>query len=290
MGTQLSGILLLTFRELWAKKVIVGLFVISTLVWVFFTFALSLDAVEGSIAGIRIYDQTAVPEPPPGAEGGDDEVAGQGFLMERFVLQVEQFVAGAAYWMGTLLALFAVAPLFTGLLERGHVDLLLSKPISRAGLLAGHVAGVLLMMLLLALYLIGAVWLVMSLKTGVWNLDFLWSVPLLVGMFGVLYAVVVFMGIWTGSTALALIVTYGLIFASVVLAFQEGIAPQLAPAGRAVFLALYHILPNFAEVSGTVAQLAQRGPVGSWYPLVSSLLFGAALYGTAAFWFSRRDF
>ncbi len=289
MLTQLSGILLLTFRELWAKKVIVGLFVISTLVWVFFTFALSLDAVEGSLAGIRIYEQTA-PEPPPGAEGADEEMAGQGFLMERFVLQVEQFIAGAAYWMGTLLALFAAAPLFTGLLERGHVDLLLSKPISRAGLLAGHVAGVLLMMLLLALYLIGAVWLVMSLKTGVWNVQFLWAVPLLVAMFGVVYAVVVAMGIWTESTALALIVTYGLIFVSIILAFHEQIAPQLAPAGRAVFLAFYHVLPNFAEVSGTVAQLAERGPVGSWYPLVSSLLFGAALYGGAAFWFSRRDF
>ena len=295
--TQLRGMLLLTFRELWAKKVIIGLFIVVTIVWLFLTFALSLDAVEGSLAGVRLYDQGAPPaqNAPPGAEdfeGGSPGASG-GLLMKNYVLAIESVVAGASYWIGTLLALFATAPLLTGLLQRGHVDLLLSKPLSRTRLLAGHVLGVLAMMLLLSAYLIGAVWLTLSIKTGVWNPRFLLAIFVLVGMFAVLYAVVTLVGVWTRSTALALIVTYGLIFISIVLAGHEQIERQLAPAGRFVFRAFYHVLPGFAEVTNLVAQLSSAAPVArweQWYPFASSLAFGAVLYGLAAFWFSRRDF
>ena len=294
--TQLRGMLLLTFRELRAKKVIVGLFLVVTIVWLFLTFALSLDAVEGSLAGVRLYDQGAPPAQtaPPGAEDFEGSPgASSGLLMENYVLAIESAVAGASYWIGTLLALFATAPLLTGLLERGHIDLLLSKPLSRTRLLAGHVLGVLAMMLLLSAYLIGAIWLTLSIKTGVWNPRFLLAIFVLVGMFAVLYAVVTLVGVWTRSTALALIVTYGLIFISIVLAGREQIVPQLAPAGRSVFLAFYHVLPGFAEVTNLVAQLSSAAPVArweQWYPFASSLAFGAVLYGLAAFRFSRRDF
>ena len=54
---QLAAIIVLTFRELWAKKIVIGLFVISTLVWVMLAFALNLDIVEGSLAGLRIFGQ-----------------------------------------------------------------------------------------------------------------------------------------------------------------------------------------------------------------------------------------
>ena len=37
---QLAAIVLLTFRELWAKKIVIGLFIISTLIWVMLAFAL----------------------------------------------------------------------------------------------------------------------------------------------------------------------------------------------------------------------------------------------------------
>lgn len=279
----LSGIILLTLRELWAKKVVIGLFVVSTLVLLMTAFALNLDVVEGSLAGIRLFGEDVQP--------ANGEMAdAPGLTLDRVVFGVQAAVAGAAYWIGILLALFSTAPLFTSLLAAGHVDLLLSKPLSRTQIFIGHVAGVWFTMLILAVYLLGGVWLIMSIKTGVWNPSFLLSISIVVAMFAVMYGVVVFVGVWTQSTALALIVTYGLIFISLFLAGSEQLANQLHPGWRTTFWAFYHVLPNFAEVTTTVSNLSQSEPIDTWYPFVSSSLFGAVLYGGAALWFTRRDF
>ncbi len=270
MPTQLSGILLLTFRELWAKKTILGLFVISTLVWVLLAFTL--------------------PEEPTAPPGSGLEQFPPDLMQRQMVLLREVAVAGVAYWGGTLLALFAAAPLFAGLLERGRIELLLSKPVSRTRLLGGHILGVLLMMLCLAVYFLGAVWLTLSLQTGVWNTRFLLVLPVLLAMFAVMYAIVVLMRTWTESTALALITAYGLIFLSILLAQYGSIAPVLSPFWRTLFDVAYHVLPNFGEVSDTVARLAGDDEVTSWYPFVSSLLFGTVCYAAALFAFNRKDF
>jgi ABC-2 type transport system permease protein len=284
-----EGMLLLTARELWARKIVAGVFAVSTLAWVLLAFALNLDIVDGALVGLRLFGQeTGASETVRDPETG--EVVQEALTLDRLVVGVEQFVAGATYWLGTLLALFATAPLLGGLLERGHADLLLSKPIGRVRLLAGHVAGVWLVMLVLAVYLLGMVWLVISFKTGIWKPQFFLSLGVVVAMFTVMYSVVVFVVVAAQSTALSLVVAYGLIFASIILAAKDEIVPQIVPPWRQVFLAFYHVLPKFAEATGTLAQLVQDGRVASWYPVASSLAFGALLYGAAAVWFDRKDF
>jgi ABC-type transport system involved in multi-copper enzyme maturation permease subunit len=270
------GLIYLTFRELWAKKVVLGLFLISSLLLVMVAFALNLDVVDGSLAGLRLFGQA------PGTM--------EGLSLEKLVFGVEAAVAGAAYWLGILLALFATAPLIVSMLERGHIDLLLSKPMSRSTLFLSHVAGVWAAVAVLTVYLLGGVWAIMSIKTGVWNGSFLISIGLVVVMFGVMYSTVALMGVWTESTALALIVSYGLIFASLVLAGHEAIVAELGLVGSTAFNVLYHILPNFAEVTTMVANLSRAEPVASWYPLTSSVLFGLVAYALATWQFVRRDF
>ena len=60
--------------------------------------------------------------------------------------------------------------------------------------------------------------------------------------------------------------------------------------GAAIFMLFYHLLPNMAEVVVVQMQLVEAAAVITWYPLVSSVLFGIATYGFGFFWFSRRDF
>jgi ABC-type transport system involved in multi-copper enzyme maturation permease subunit len=279
----LYGLLLLTFRELWAKKIVLGLFLISSLVLLVVTFALNLDVVEGSLEGIRLFGQNAA---PPG-EGAEAQTQ---MTLNRIVVTVESVVAGAAYWIGILLSLFASAGLFSDVQAPGRVELLLSKPVSRTQVIVGHVIGVWAAIALLTIYLMGGTWLVMSIKSGVWNPRFLLSIGIVIGMFGVMYAAVMLMGVWTESTALALIVAYGLIFISMVLAGAGEIASVLGPVGRPVFWGLYHALPNFTEVTTIVTSLSKDQAVSSWYPLISSLLFGGVVYGTTGVLFARRDF
>ncbi len=278
------SVIALTFRELRAKKITVGLFLMATLSWIMLLFALNLDIVEGSLAGIRIFGTDA------GIPNEISEAGGQDFGLTRFVISIQSFVAGAAYWIAALLGLFATAPLFTSFMQSGQADLIFSKPLSRSQILGGHLLGVAAVVATLATYLFVMVWLVMSMKSGVWNFRFFAAIPVVVIMFMVLYSVVTLTTVATGSTALSLIFTYGLIFCSVILAGGENLAAQITMPWRNVFWGFYHILPNFAEVTSLPAQLTGIDRVKTLYPFFSSILFGLVIYGLAFFRLKTKDF
>lgn len=273
---QFRALLLLTIYELAAKKIIVGVFIISTFIWVMLSLALNLDIVDGTLTGLRLF--------------GEEANTGGGLTLERFVIDVSSFVAGAAYWVGILLALFATGPLLAGLLERGRVDLVLSKPVHRLSLLAGHVVGIWVTTAALFVYLMGAVWLVLSIKSGIWNFDFLLVIGMVVTMFAVVYSIITLISVGFQSGALALIVAYGILFVSIILGFREQLEPQINPPWRQVYVAFYHLLPNFSEVTVMVTKLAEHAPVASWYPFFSSLAFGAVLYAASGYWLMKRDY
>ena len=278
----LYGLLVLTFRELWAKRVVLGLFVISSLLLLGIALALNLEVVEGSLQGLRLFGEES-------STSGPSPESPQSMSLTGIVVAVESIVAGASYWIGILLALFASAGLFTDLQATGRAELLFSKPVHRLTILSGHALGVWLAIATLVTYLMGGTWLIMSLKSGVWNARFLLSIVIVVGMFAVMYGVMMLMSVWSESTALTLIVAYGLIFMSLVLTAGNEITPTLGPIGTAVFWGLYHLLPNFTEVTGIVTTLAKDQPVYSWYPLTSSLLFGAAAYSLTGYLFVKQD-
>lgn len=306
------GLILLTLRELRARKVVVGLFVVATLVWVVLAFALQLDVVDGSLAGARLFGEETVEEadvaelddPVLDSETGEplvDPETGEPVtrrdrldfgdtLLEYVVFGAQAFVAGAAYWIGILLALFATGGLVASLVEPGQVDVVLTKPLSRSAVLAGRLAGVWLTMFALVVYLFGAVWLVMSVKSGIWNPKFLLAIGAVFGMFAVLYGVVALVGVWSGSAPLSLISTLALLFVTLVLAIP-GLADQVSRFWRPVVQGLYHVLPKFGSVgTSLVPQLATGAPVTSLVPLLTSLLFGAACYLGAFALFSRKDY
>ncbi len=289
------GLALLTLRELRAKKVVLGLFVVATLVWVLFAFALQLDVVDGSLAGARLFGEGTILagafDPETGEVVAEPEIPfGAATLMEGLVFAAEAFVAGAAYWVGILLALFATGGLIASLLERGQVDLVLSKPLSRAQVLGGRLLGVALMLLALLVYLLGAVWLVMSLKTGIWNVRFLLSIGVVFGMFAVIYGVVTFVSVWTESAALGFIATLGVLFASLVLAIP-GLALQVKAPWRQLLEGLHAVVPQFPGVGvRIVPQLATGQTVATWAPFGVALVFGLVAYAGAFWLFRRKDF
>ncbi len=275
-----------------------GVFVVTTIAWLLLTFALNLDVVEGSIAALRIFGLESAPlevarDPQTGAILKDPETGRaiqEALSLDRFVVGINDFVFGASYLFGTLLGLFATQPLISGFVEQGRVDLLLSKPISRARLLSGHIFGVWWLVASLVTYLVGAIWMVISIKTGLWLTHFLIAIPIIVVMFGVMYSIVMTIGVTLRNTGLALVVSYGCIFFSAVLAAKDQIIPQIGDVASAIFVTLYHVLPNYIEVISIMSQLASGEIVTSWYPLYSSILFGVAVYAIGFFIFARKDF
>ena len=284
----MTALLLLTLYELRARKIILGLFGVATLVWVVLALALQLDVIEGSLAGIRFFGDEMVGESE--FASGNQELPFGNSMLQTFVFGAEMFAAGAAYWVGILLALFATGGLIASMLERGQVDLLLTKPLSRSKILIGRLLGVSVVMLALLTYLLGAVWLVMSIKTGVWNPRFLIAIGIVFIMFMVLYSLITITSVWTGSAPLSLILTFGLLFATLILAI-EPLRDQITQPGRSLVIAFYNVLPKFVDVGAyIVPQLVSGQPVESWSPLVSSLAFGIIAYAGAFWLFQRKDF
>lgn len=285
----LKGSLLLTVRELWAMKITQGVFVVTTIAWVLLSFAMDLDVVEGSISALRIF---GIENTPTDVYRSPDtgEIVRRSLGLDEFVLGVNQFVFGLSYFFGTLLGLFATMPLIGGFLEEGRIDLYLSKPVSRTRLLAGHVIGVWLTVLALVTYLILAVWLILSVKTGVWQPVFLVTIPIITVMFGVMYSVVMTLSIIVRSSGLSLVVAYALIFFSILFAAHDQLLPVLSPTASSIYRTLYFVLPNFVEVIQLVSQLVSDESVTDLVPLFSSLLFGGIVYVIGFVWFSKRDF
>lgn len=293
----MTGLILLTIRELRAKLIIVGLFGVATFVWLMLTFALNLDIVDGTLAGIRIFGQEEALERQVEVENEETgEVETQTIQpfgenpLENLVVTIEQGVAGITFWVVLLLGLFATGSLVASLMEHGQVDLLLSKPVARSTLLGGRLLGVGAVVAVLVVYVLGAVWLVMSIKSGIWNAPFLLGVAVVLSMFAVLYGVVTFVSVWTESSALAFIVALGVIVASLVLAAGPEGAAQINQPWREVYVALYHVFPKFPSATAMTWRLAGGEPVGSWAPFFSSLAFGAACYAGAFALFRRKDF
>ena len=276
------SIIKLTFYELKAKAIFIGMFLIATLIWVMLAFAMNMDVVNGSITAFRIF-------------GNDVTGEGGGFSnLSNLVMNIQAFVAGASYWMGMLLAIFATGGLIPTFFESGRADLMLAKPKSRATLLWSRLLGIFLIVALLLFYLLGMVWLVMGIKTGVWNIAFLNAFWIILAMFIAMYSIATFVGITTGSSALGLMVTYALIFCSLIFTFPN-LESLISSPYHQIYQALHFILPKFAEVTTIPTKLIAKDAVSEisnyeWQAFYGTLLFGGVLYSLSFWRLSRKDF
>ena len=120
------------FREAAARWTLVAYFALSSLFILLFAVAVNLDVVNGALAGAKIFGQNV-------------HMGGQSVDLDRLVLGFESGFAGFLYVVGTFLAIFATAHLVPRLMEKGTVDLYLSRPVGRVPLLLSrYLGGVLL--------------------------------------------------------------------------------------------------------------------------------------------------
>lgn len=117
------------------------------------------------------------------------------------VRQVQLILAGwVADTAGVLLALICTAGFLPSFLEPSCATVLLAKPVPRWSLLAGKFLGVLLFVLVQATAFVLGTWLALGLKTQVWDMNYLFALPLLMLHFSVFFSFSTFMAVWTRST------------------------------------------------------------------------------------------
>jgi len=265
-----------TFRESLARKTFIGFFVVSSIVLALLLLALNVDAVDGAMASVTLFGK---------------EAHGFEIDMHRLVIGIEAALATALFTGGLFFSIFATASLVPNMLEKGNIDWLLAKPISRTQLLAGRYVGGLLIVAFNIFYLICGGWLILSLKTGIWHTPFLLSGVMLVAIFAVIFAFMVLLGVTLQNSAVAIMGAYLILFFSPLLFQRDRIYALLSSKIYQWLLeGLYFLTPRTFEIGNLARKMVLAEPAGSLAPLWHALLLGGVFFSSALLLFKRKNF
>jgi ABC-type transport system involved in multi-copper enzyme maturation permease subunit len=264
-----------TFKEAFARLIFWGFYGLSTALILFFLFLLKIDIVEGARASISLFGQS---------NGRVEEV-------NAIVRTFHGGIAVFLYTWGMALAVFASGGLVPTVLEPGRIELLLSKPVTRSHILLGRYLGNVLVVALNICYLVAGVWLIFGWKTGIWNAGFLWAIPATVFVFAVLLSVIMLTAVLFESAALSVMVTFGLMLMSPVLAQTSLMEKLLSSAwSRNLWKTIYHLLPKVYDMGRMTLNTVRGKGVDSLAPVWTSALFAAVMLAATLYIFSRRDY
>ncbi len=272
---KILALIQLTFRESFAKKTFMAFFGISTLVCLLFIFALNLDIVDGVHSSISLFGKEA------------DQLID----LNKILFGIEAGVSILLFSGGLFMSLFATSNLIPSMLQNGNIDLLISKPLSRFQILGGRFLGAVAIVAFNVFYLVVFSWLILSLKSGIWNWGFLLAGFTIVITFSILYALMTFLGIITRSSAFSLMITYAIIFFSPLLLQRDKIYALLSNKIYGHLIdGLYYFLPKTAELGALTQGLVRGVETTAWPALWSSLAFGVFMFVVSSILFSRKNF
>lgn len=227
-------------------------------------------------------------------------------------------------WVGTVMGLVSTAGNFPAMMERGAIDLLLARPVSRRTIfLAKYVGGLFFMAVQGTLFVVST-FLVIGLRWHLWLPGYLWSIPLLILLFSYLYCLCTLFGVWTRSALASILLTMAawLVFFGVQSMHQLAHTfPEVDqwPRIKRTLVVLNWIVPNTSEIPMIAQQLMDdtdltsqasspifnqpgvsqdqlhralsfEGNVSRYYSIGSSLLFEIAILLIACWRFSKEDF
>jgi ABC-2 type transport system permease protein len=272
-------------REAAARWTLVAYFFLSTIFIIIFASAINLDIVDGALAGAKLF-------------GKEVEMGGSEVSIEKLVLGFETGFSGFLYVFCTFLAIFATAHLVPRMQEKGTIDLYLARPVSRVGLLLSRYVAGLILAGSNVLYLMGSIWVIVALKTGVWNARFMLAGTIIFLVIAVLLAFAFLVGVFTSSTAVSIMATYGIFFFGLMLAAHDKFAAAVSKEWQAWTIeTLYWIIPKTAELLTSVVAFVGGEMLPdrvletlSPAPFLTTAAFGAGCLILASWLFTRKEF
>jgi len=270
-----------TFREALAKKIFIGYYIFYTIVILIMIFLVNMDSVEGvmSLADSKMIVQSVE----------------TGFFTLSWNLII-------------FFSLISTASFIPSMLEKGTIDLLISKPISRPMILISKFLGAVLFVFLSMVFLLGSIWLILSLKSGYWDPKFLLSIVWITLAFASMYSIVVIIGLTTQSTVVAILVNFFLIFVLCpILSTREAVVFTFVSneTVKFIFDFLYYLFPKPGEFKDIANALITGEQINmwkssvntetstftvSWLSPISSVLFMLAAMAYSIFYFSKKDY
>ncbi len=275
---RITTLILATFRELLSKTTLYILLGISTLILLGTLASLSSEKTGEGVV-LKVFGN---PVSPP-------------TQLEELAPLVNGMQAGLARGLlaGIMLfGVFATASIVPDSLEKGTVDLYLSKPVARWELLLGKYLGSVTVMLAVILYFIGGIWLGFGVKIGIWNWEFLLSAFTMTFMFGCIFSMVLFLGVVFRNAAIPIIGCFiYLMFVDNLLQNRETSLYLLSDNKiyRGILDGLYYLFPQIAGMQkGLQNQIIHK--TMEWQPFAQALLSSSAIFGCSTLIIRGRDF
>jgi ABC-2 type transport system permease protein len=273
-------------REAAARWTLLAYFFLSTIFIIIFASAINLDIVDGALAGAKLFGKEVQMD-------ADDSMS-----IEKLVLGFETGFSVFLYFLCTFLAIFATAHLVPRMQEKGTIDLYLARPVSRVKLLLSRYVAGLILAGSNVIYLMGSIWLIVVWKTHVANPRFLVAGLIIFFVIAVLLAFAFLIGVFTSSTAVSIMTTYGIFFFGLMLAAHDRIAAAVSKEWQANLInGLYWVFPKTAELGQAVVAFVGGEIVPkevmnnlSPAPFISTAVFGAACLILASVLFTRKEF
>jgi ABC-type transport system involved in multi-copper enzyme maturation permease subunit len=215
-------------------------------------------------------------------------------VIEFILLQLH---SSSVFWI-ILFGVFGVAGLIPGMLEKGTIDLFLSKPLSRAELLMARSLGAASGIAMNLIYFFVGIWLIFGLKAGVWHWGFLSSVIYVVYAFTCFFSVVTIAGLITRSAGFSIMIAFSFALISwglevrergLYLLWDNAVYHRLLDAFYYLTPQLNAMLENSSRVIGKNPFIPSP-PEFTFMPFVYSLLSTCLLYGLSVWYFSRQDY
>ncbi|MCC7439579.1 MAG: ABC transporter permease subunit [Armatimonadetes bacterium] len=193
-----------------------------------------------------------------------------------------------------LLAIFATAGIVPSMMEKGTIDVLISKPVDRAMLLFGRtLGGIIAVGANLLLFVLG-IFAIYGFFSGIWLTSFVvWT--FLISFFGflVFYSFVVCMNILSESWVLPMSLSYIHIFLfSSFLSNREDTLYLFitSPILQTIIDGLYWILPQPFDLVEANRSLIFSGMITSYAPFIQGAIFILVMSAVAVWRFRRKDF
>ncbi|MHC4839581.1 MAG: ABC transporter permease [Planctomycetota bacterium] len=124
---------------------------------------------------------------------------------------MEAYMGSIAFWLFRI-ALFGFIAISAGyipnMIESGSIDIVLSKPIRRWQLYFGKYLGGLGLFSVVMSITWAVTFTIMGIKTGVWQWSFFYALPFTLFAMALLYSIIAWVGLWTRSTSMAMVLGY----------------------------------------------------------------------------------
>jgi len=276
---------LMTIRESILKGTLIFYFFFGNAIILLFAFAIS-SKTEGASYVLTFFGNQITP-PAVGALTPVDFI-----LFQLFQGSTQSVI---------FLGIFATAGLIPSMLEKGTVELYLSKPMPRTQILLARSLGACAGIGANLLYFAIAIWLVFGVKVGVWHVGFLLATVMAIVVYVFYFSLVAFTAVISRSTGFAIMLAFVFSFFSGALEMREMALYTLWDnvIYHRVLDALYYGTPQVTAMMSNAARFIGAMPTSpmatgaadfSPMPFLYSFLSASLFYGAGSWYFSRQDY